>query len=192
MYTPSGLVAMGLVLCSALAVPAGLAAADTPASVLDFTVADIDGRPQALAQYRGTVLLIVNVASKCGFTYQYEGLEQLHQRYRDRGLVILGFPSNDFLGQEPGTAEEIKTFCSLNYGVSFPLFAKIKVKGSKAEPLYQFLTSKKTNGRFGGAISWNFNKFLVNRQGAVVARFGSKEEPTGPAMVAAIEAALAE
>jgi len=190
MRTTNGWLAAGLFLCSALALPANPATGGV--SVHDFTLTDIDEQPRSLADYRGKVLLIVNVASKCGYTYQYAGLEQLHQKYKDRGLVVLGFPSNDFLGQEPGSEEQIKSFCTLTYGVSFPMFAKIKVKGSKADPLYQHLTSKKTNGKFGGAITWNFNKFLIDRQGTTIARFGSKEEPTGQAMIDAIEAALAE
>jgi glutathione peroxidase len=159
-------------------------------SVYDFTVDDIDGTPQSLSVYKGKVVLIVNVASKCGYTYQYEGLETLYKTYKDRGLVILGFPSNDFLGQEPGSDEEIKNFCTLTYGVSFPMFSKLTVKGGMAHPLYKYLTSKETNGKFAGAITWNFNKFLIGRDGTTLARFGSKDEPTGSSMVTAVEAAL--
>jgi len=156
----------------------------------DFTVQDIDGKNVSLGDYRGKVLLIVNVASKCGFTPQYQGLEALYEKYRDRGLVILGFPANNFMGQEQGTNEEIKSFCTLTYGVSFPMFAKISVRGRDIHPLYDHLTSKKTNPRFGGKIKWNFNKFLVNRSGEIVARFVSRITPEDPKMAAAIEEAL--
>lgn len=169
---------------------AGSASGATAASVYGFTVNDIDGKAVSLEQYRGKVLLIVNVASKCGFTYQYEGLEALYRTYRERGLEILGFPSNDFLGQEPGTNAEIKQFCSLNYEVSFPLFEKITVRGRKTHPLYRYLTEKKTNPAFSGPISWNFNKFLVGRDGRILARFESKVEPLSDTVAAAVEAAL--
>jgi glutathione peroxidase len=168
----------------------GTEAAGAGASVYDFTVDDIDGTPRSLSAYKGKVVLIVNVASKCGYTYQYEGLETLYKTYKDRGLVILGFPSNDFLGQEPGSDQEIKDFCTLTYGVSFPMFSKLTLKGGKAHPLYKYLTSKETNGKYAGAITWNFNKFLIGRDGATVARFGSKDEPTSSSMIAAVEAAL--
>ena len=141
-------VTMAAALAVALSGPAAEAA-----SIYDFEVQDIDGRPVSLGQYRGKVLLIVNVASRCGYTHQYEGLEALFKEYGARGLVVLGFPSNDFLGQEPGSNEQIKEFCTLNYGVSFPMFAKIKVKGRQAHPLYGFLTDKRTNPRFAGGIN---------------------------------------
>jgi glutathione peroxidase len=160
-------------------------------NVYAFTMRDIDGKDVSLSSYRGKVLLIVNVASKCGFTGQYEGLEKLYKTYKDRGLVILGFPANDFLGQEPGTEGEIKSFCTLTYGVTFPMFAKIAVKGAQIHPLYAFLTSKETNPGFGGAITWNFNKFLVGRDGTVVGRFGSRTRPDDKDLVAAVERALA-
>ncbi len=156
----------------------------------DFTVKDIDGNPAKLEQYRGKVLLIVNVASKCGFTPQYEGLERLYRRYKEQGLVVLGFPANNFRNQEPGTNQEIKRFCASTYGVTFPLFAKISVKGPDMHPLYRFLTDPKTNPQFAGEITWNFNKFLVDRQGKVVARFDSRDEPESPKVVQAIEKAL--
>lgn len=160
------------------------------ASVYDYRLNDIDGRPVSLADYRGKVLLIVNVASRCGFTYQYEGLETLYARYRDQGLVILGIPSNDFLGQEPGTNEEIKEFCTLNYNVTFPMFEKITVRGAKTHPLYRYLTEKATNPSFAGPVSWNFNKFLVDRSGRIVARFDSKSEPLSAPVIQAVEGAL--
>jgi glutathione peroxidase len=169
---------------------AGAAPGTTAASIYDFTMNDIDGKPVSLEAYRGKVFLVVNVASKCGFTYQYEGLEALYRKYRDRGFVILGFPSNDFLGQEPGTAAEIKQFCSLTYGVSFPMFEKIKVRGRKTHPLYAYLTEKKTDPSYSGAVSWNFNKFLIDRSGRIVGRFESKEEPLSERLTAAVEAAL--
>jgi glutathione peroxidase len=178
-------------LAAALAAVAALAgpAADA-ASVYDFQVQDIDGRPVSLGQYRGKVLLIVNVASRCGFTYQYEGLEALYREYAGRGLVVLGFPANDFLGQEPGSNEQIKEFCTLKYGVSFPMFAKVRVKGRDAHPLYRFLTDKSTNPRFAGGITWNFNKFLIGRDGEVLARFATKQEPGSEAVRRAVEQAL--
>lgn len=172
-------------------VPAGaVLAAGTAGSVHDFRMQDIDGKPVALDQYRGRVILIVNVASRCGYTYQYDGLEALYRQYKDRGLVILGFPSNDFLGQEPGTNQEIKQFCAATYGVSFPMFSKITVRGAGMDPLYRFLTDKATNPRFSGPISWNFNKFLIGRDGAVLARFRTQDEPKSTAVIQAVEAAL--
>lgn len=160
------------------------------AYVLDHTVEDISGNEVALSAYRGKVLLIVNTASKCGFTPQYAQLEELYKKYQEQGLVVLGFPSNDFLGQEPGTNEEIQEFCKVRYGVSFPLFAKIAVRGRDQAPLYGDLTSRKKNGPFAGGIKWNFTKFLVGRDGRVVARFGPNVKPDAPEAVAAIESAL--
>jgi glutathione peroxidase len=158
--------------------------------IYDFKVADIDGNDVNLADYKGKVLLIVNVASKCGFTPQYKGLENIYRQYKDKGFEILAFPSNDFMGQEPGTNEQIKTFCQLNYQVSFPLFAKISVKGKDIHPLYKFLTEKSTNPKFAGGITWNFNKFLIDRNGNIVNRFGSRTEPQSPEVIKAIEDAL--
>ena len=159
-------------------------------SIYDFTLKDIDGQEVSLADFKGKVLLVVNVASKCGFTRQYAGLEKLFQTDADKGLVVLGFPANNFLGQEPGTEAEIKSFCTLNYGVTFPMFAKISVKGENIHPLYAFLTDKELHPETGGAISWNFNKFLVGRDGKILARFDSRTAPEDPALVAAIETAL--
>jgi glutathione peroxidase len=159
-------------------------------SVLDFELNSIDGKPTKLSGYKGNVLLLVNVASKCGYTPQYEGLQAIYTKYKDQGLMILGFPANNFMGQEPGTNEEIKIFCQTKYNVSFPLFAKISVKGADIHPLYQFLTSKETNPQFGGDITWNFNKFLVDRQGKIIARFETKEKPKGEKITQAIEQAL--
>ncbi len=152
-----------------------------------FKVKTIDGAEKSLSDYEGKALLIVNTASKCGFTKQYAPLEQLYQKYKDRGFEILGFPANDFLGQEPGTNEEIKKFCSLKYNVTFPMFSKITVKGEGIEPLYQYLTAE---SGFGGDISWNFNKFLVSPEGKVVARFDSKTEPLSEDLVSQVESIL--
>jgi glutathione peroxidase len=160
-------------------------------TVYDFTMKDIEGKEVSLALYRGKVLLIVNTASKCGFTGQYEGLEKLYKTYKEQGLVVLGFPANNFLWQEPGTDGEIKQFCSLKFGVTFPMFSKISVKGKSQDPLYALLTDEKANPGFGGAITWNFNKFLVGRDGKVVGRFGSKVEPDSKELVEAVEKALA-
>ena len=159
-------------------------------NIYDFTMRDIDGKNVSLSAFKGKVLLIVNVASKCGFTGQYEGLEKLYTTYTNRGFVVLGFPANDFLGQEPGTEAEIKSFCTLTYGVTFPMFAKISVKGKAIHPLYAFLISKENNPKFGGAISWNFNKFLIRRDGAIVGRFGSSTKPDDKELVAAVEQTL--
>jgi glutathione peroxidase len=153
-------------------------------------VKDINDRDVDLAKYRGKVVLIVNVASKCGFTPQYAALESIYGKYKDRGFIILGFPSNDFLWQEPGTNEEIKTFCSTKYNVTFDMFAKVSVRGREASPVYKDLTSKKVNGPFGGAIKWNFTKFLIARDGAVVARFGPATKPDAPEVLKAIEKEL--
>jgi len=157
------------------------------ASVYDFTMKDIDGKEVKLGAYKGKVLLIVNVASRCGYTPQYEGLQKLYTTYKDKGFVILGFPANNFLGQEPGTNEEIKEFCSLKYGVSFPMFSKISVKGDDKHPLYKYLTENPENG---GEITWNFNKFLVSKDGKILAHFSQKDKPEDPKVVEAIEAAL--
>jgi len=159
-------------------------------SVLDFTLNSIDGKPAPLADYRGKVALIVNVASHCGYTPQYEGLEAIYRKYKDRGFVVLGFPANNFGAQEPGTNAEIKQFCTRKYNVTFPMYAKISVKGADKAPLYQFLTDKQSNPATGGEIQWNFTKFLVGRDGQVNARFESAIEPQSGDVIAAIEKAL--
>jgi glutathione peroxidase len=156
-------------------------------SVLDFKMRDIDGKEVKLNKYKGNVLLVVNTASKCGYTPQYEGLQSTFTKYKEKGFYVLGFPANNFGGQEPGTETEIKEFCTSKYHVTFPMFAKISVKGDDQDPLYKFLTSKETDPEFAGDITWNFNKFLVDRQGKVVARFTSKDAPEGEAVTAAIE-----
>jgi len=156
-------------------------------SVLDFKMRDIDGKDVKLKKYKGNVLLVVNTASKCGYTPQYEGLQATFDKYKDKGFYVLGFPANNFGGQEPGTEKEIKEFCTSKYKVTFPMFAKISVKGEDQDPLYAFLTSKETNPEFAGDITWNFNKFLVDRKGKIVARFSSKEKPDSEAVTQAIE-----
>ena len=157
-------------------------------SALNFTMNSIDGKPIDLSKYQGRVVLMVNVASQCGYTPQYAGLEELHKKYAAKGLSILGFPANDFGAQEPGTNGEIAQFCKQNYGVEFDMFSKIVVKGSGQAPLYKYLTS---HPKFRGEVDWNFEKFLVNRNGEVIARFKSDVEPDSREMVSAIEAALA-
>jgi glutathione peroxidase len=161
-------------------------------SVLDFQMKDIDGNDVKLKKYKGNVLLVVNTASKCGYTPQYEGLEAIYKKYKDQGFAVLGFPANNFGGQEPGTAAEIKEFCTTKYKVTFPMFAKISVKGDDQDPLYKFLTSEQTNPNFAGEITWNFNKFLIDKKGSVVARFSSKDTPDGEAVTQAIEKYLKE
>jgi len=166
--------------------------AENATSALDFTVKDIDGDDVSLSKYRGKVVLIVNVASKCGLTPQYEDLQRLHKRYAEEGLAILGFPANNFLRQEPGTNEQIKQFCSTEYGVEFDMFAKVSVKGRDTCELYRYLTSKKSNPEFGGGLKWNFTKFLLNRDGKAIARFGPRTRPSDFRVVSAIEAALSK
>jgi glutathione peroxidase len=151
----------------------------------EFTLHSIDGKSTPLADYKGHVVLVVNVASKCGYTPQYAGLEALYRKYKDRGLVLIGVPANNFGAQEPGTNEEIKTFCTRTYGVSFPMMAKVSVKGPDQTPLYRYLTSTG-----GGDVKWNFTKFLVGKDGAVVARFEPAVKPDAPELAAAIEKAL--
>jgi glutathione peroxidase len=145
-------------------------------TIYAFSVQTIDGAEKSLAEYRGSVVLIVNVASKCGFTPQYKGLQELYDKYKNRGFVVLGFPCNQFLSQEPGTNDEIKHFCSINYGVTFPMFDKIDVNGGTAHPLYKYLTSAK-GGFITDSIKWNFTKFLVDRKDAVVKRYPPQTAP---------------
>ena len=154
-------------------------------NIHEFTLNSIDGKPAPLSAYDGKVVLLVNVASRCGYTPQYTGLEALYEKYKDKGLVILGFPANNFGAQEPGTNEEIKTFCSTKYNVTFPMYSKVSVKGSDITPLYKFLTETK-----GGDVKWNFTKFLADKHGNVVGRFESAITPDSPELVSAIEAAL--
>lgn len=160
--------------------------------VLRFSMQDIDGKDVFLGDYQGDVLLMVNVASKCGLTGQYEGLEALYRKYKDLGLRVLAFPANNFLAQEPGSNKEIKQFCRTKFDVTFDLFAKVSVKGDDKCDLYKYLTDDKRNGSFGGEIRWNFQKFLINRQGAVVARFDPRDAPMSEKVTQAVEAALKE
>jgi glutathione peroxidase len=170
----------------------GMSALAAEKNVYDFTLNSIDGRPTPLSNFKGKVVLLVNVASRCGFTPQYAGLESLYEKYKDRGFVIVGIPANNFGGQEPGTNQEIKTFCTAKYHVSFPMMAKVSVKGSDITPLYAFLTDKNLHPDTGGDIGWNFTKFLVGPDGKVIARFDSKVEPESPEVTSAVEKALAE
>jgi len=165
----------------------GFAAPD----VYNFTLPSIDGKPLPVANFKGKVLLVVNVASRCGYTPQYSALEALYEKYKDSGLVVLGFPANNFGAQEPGSNEEIKTFCSRNYNVSFPIYAKVSVKGDDQTPLYQYLT-KKTGPKVAGEIKWNFTKFLVDRNGNVVQRFEPAVTPDSSEVISSVERLLAQ
>jgi len=160
-------------------------------SVFDYTLNTIDGQPAPLSAYRGKVVMLVNVASRCGFTPQYTALEAIYEKYRDRGFVIVGIPANNFGAQEPGTNQEIKTFCQSKYNVKFPMMSKVSVKGDDKTPLYQFLTDKSANPKTGGDIQWNFTKFLVGPDGQIIMRFEPAVTPDSPEVAAAIEKALA-
>ncbi len=159
----------------------------TDKNIYSFKQTTIDGEVKDLSEYKGKALLIVNTASRCGFTPQYKSLEALYEKYKDRGFEVLGFPANNFMGQEPGTDQEIKEFCSLKFHVTFPMFSKISVKGQDIDPLYSYLT--KESG-FDGDISWNFNKFLVNGEGKVVARFDSRTDPLSEKLTSQLETLL--
>jgi len=156
----------------------------------DFTLPSIDGEDCSLADFKGQVCLLVNVASKCGLTPQYDGLQRLHDRFRDRGFVVIGFPCNQFGGQEPGSEQEIQEFCTHNFGVNFPLFSKLEVNGDARSPLYTWLTSEDTQPDGPGDIAWNFAKFVVDRSGSVSARFQPQVEPESPEIREIIEKAL--
>ena len=173
---------------------AGPADGDTKkvAPALGFTMKSLDGKEISLDKYLGKVVLVVNVASKCGLTPQYEQLQALHEKYGEQGLAVLGFPCNQFGKQEPGTADEIREFCRANYGVTFDMFAKIDVNGDSACDLYKYLKSLKTEPAGPGEISWNFEKFLVDRNGKVIARFSPRTKPDSDEVVQAIEKALAQ
>jgi len=173
---------LALTLAATLALPA--AERKVPVSLYDITLNTLEGKPQSLSAYRGKVVLAVNVASECGYTPQYAGLQKLYTELKDRGLVILGFPCNQFGGQEPGTAAQIESFCQKNYGVTFPLFEKVEVKGSGKAPVYTFLTAQH------GEPAWNFHKYLVGKDGQVLQAFSSKIAPDSTELKAAIEAAL--
>ena len=166
------------------------AAAFAASNVHEFTLDAINGTPAPLANFKGKVLLVVNVASQCGYTYQYEALQSLYAKYKDQGFVIAGFPANNFGGQEPGSNAEIGAFCKSKFGVTFPMYSKISVAGKDKAPLYQFLTDKAANPKTGGEIQWNFTKFLVDRDGKVIARFEPAVEPQSKEVVSAVEAAL--
>lgn len=171
--------------------PAKPSADSAPVSPLDFAVQTIHGQDQKLSDFKGKVVMIVNVASKCGFTKQYKPLEDMYSKYADQGFVIVGFPANNFGKQEPGTNEQIDGFCKSTFGVNFPMMAKISVKGDDKAPLYKFLTDPATNGDFAGEIGWNFTKFLVDRNGNIIARFASQTSPDQPKVVEEVEKALA-
>jgi len=158
--------------------------------VLGFTMKNIDGKDVPLSSYKGKAFLIVNVASRCGYTPQYKDLEALYRKYKEKGFAILGFPANNFKQQEPGTDTEIKQFCTTNYDVTFDMFSKISVKGDDQHPLYAFLTSESTNPNFAGDVRWNFTKYLVDRKGNVVGKFASGVGPTSEEMITAVESAL--
>lgn len=157
-------------------------------TIYGFTMTDIEGNPVSLDKFKNKVVLIVNTASKCGLTPQYEALQSVYDKYKEKGFVILGFPANNFMGQEPGTNEEIKEFCTLRYKVSFPMFAKISVKGDDQDSFYTFLTDEKA--AYPGDITWNFEKFLANGKGEIIARFSPKIKPDDPQIIEAIEKAL--
>ena len=184
-------VTLMLMLCAAMAgTTAAPKAFAADKSIYDFTMKSIDGDAVSLGSYKGKVVLLVNVASKCGYTPQYAGLEKLYEKYKDRGFVIIGVPANNFAQQEPGTNEEIKTFCSRKYNVSFPMMSKVSVLGDDKTPLYVYLTDKSSDPKFGGDIKWNFTKFLFDREGKPVARFEPAVTPDSPEVAAAVEAAL--
>src|ERR1700744_4832475 len=171
---------------------AAVALAVPTKSVYSFTLQSIEGQPVSLRSYHGKVLMLVNVASKCGFTPQYAGLESLYEKYKDKGFVIVGVPANNFAQQEPGTNEEIKKFCSGKYNVTFPMMAKVSMLGDDQTPLYTYLTAKDTDPDHAGDIKWNFTKFLVGRDGKIVARFEPATKPDSPEVAAAVEAALSK
>jgi glutathione peroxidase len=163
--------------------------AETSTSLYDIPLKDINGKPASLKAYKGKPILIVNVASKCGLTPQYSALESTYKKYKDQGLVVLGFPCNDFAGQEPGTNEEIKQFCSSKYDVTFPLFDKVHVKGPEQHPLYTALSGDKSP--FPGDVKWNFGKFLIGKDGKILKRFEPQTKPDSEEVISAIESALA-
>ena len=182
---------LGLVLAVAVPLHGSDDEKDVPAA-LNFKMKTLEGKEVALNKYKGDVILVVNVASECGLTPQYEQLQKLHEKYQGDGLAILGFPCNQFGSQEPGSSKEIREFCSENYGVKFDMFAKVEVNGQGACPLYQHLTSLKTEPKGPGKVSWNFEKFLIDRKGNVVARFEPRTKPNAPEVIKKIEASLAD
>ena len=180
-----------LLLAASMLLGASESSDDEPATALDFTMESIDGEPVDLQQYRGNVVLIVNVASKCGHTKQYAGLQKLYEAHGDDGLVVLGFPCNQFKNQEPGTDEQIAEFCEEKYGITFPLFSKIEVNGDDAAPLFTYLTGESSGLDDTGPVKWNFEKFLVGRDGQVIARFRTAVQPGDESLQTAIAEALA-
>lgn len=197
LYWAVGALCMGLLGCSTAmqpdhnqASPEGSDVQQFDSSIYSYTLKDIDGWPVPLSRYKGEVLLVVNVASECRFTHQYANLQRLYMKYRDQGFVVLGFPANNFGHQEPGTDAEIKEFTDRQFNIMFPLFSKISVKGRNMHPLYQCLTSPQASGEFAGPITWNFNKFLIDKDGKTIARFPSEMDPLDPQIIEAIEAAL--
>lgn len=180
------MIATLLIMCS-LANPS-----DAQSTVYDFKMKDIDGTEVSLNQFKGKVILMVNVASYCGNTPQYADIQALYQKYKDKGLVVMGFPANNFMGQEPKDNKAIKEFCSTKYAVTFPMFSKISVKGEDIAPLYSYLTQKSKNGVFDAKVTWNFQKFLVGKNGKVVASFAPKKSVTDEDVVKAIEKELAK
>jgi len=190
MKTPSALFLLSLAgIAGTPTAPASTPSPDN-AGIYAFTMKSIDGKDVPLSTYTGKVMLIVNVASRCGFTPQYKDLEALYTRYADSGLVVLGFPANNFGSQEPGTEAEIKAFCTTTYGVTFPMFSKLSVKGDDQHPLYRWLTSEDTDPIFAGSVKWNFTKYLVDRKGNVIGKFGSSVKPLSDELVEAVESAL--
>jgi glutathione peroxidase len=176
-------------LCCILLLGVSVMAADK--NVYEFSLNSIDGQAAPLSAYKGKVVMLVNVASRCGFTPQYSALETVYEKYKDRGFVIVGIPANNFGGQEPGSNQEIKTFCITKYHVTFPMMSKVSVKGDDKDPLYQFLTDKSANPQTSGDIKWNFTKFLIGPDGRVITRFEPDVTPDAPQVTAAIEKALA-
>lgn len=161
-------------------------------SVYDFTMKNIDGEDVSLSTYKGKVLVVINTASKCGHTPQYESIETFYKKYKEKGVEVLGFPANNFLGQEPGSDDEIKSFCTLNYGVSFPMFSKISVKGEDINPLYTYLTAKSENGNIEAPVKWNFQKFVIDKKGRVVAAFAPATTVEDDEFIALIDKLVAE
>ncbi len=191
--TPRSLALVAAILASSVGVSLGAdraVAEETTKELLDLSARRLGGSEEPLSRYRGEVLLIVNTASECGYTPQYAGLQTLYERFREKKFNVLGFPSNDFGEQEPGDDRQIGAFCKSNYGVEFPMFSKVRVLGADAHPVYAYLTSLPKP--IGGPVEWNFQKYLVDRNGNVVARFGSETEPDDPALVAALERLLSE
>ncbi len=164
--------------------------AGTATSIYDFTLNSIDGTPTPLAHFKGKVVMLVNVASRCGYTPQYAGLESLYEKHKDQGFVIVGIPANNFASQEPGTNAEIKTFCKSKYDVKFPIMSKVSVQGTDKTALYQYLTDEQANPSTGGEIKWNFTKFLIGRDGRILARFEPAVTPEDPSLTSAVDKAL--